>query len=306
MVRGVSRDRRVGLVALGLGLVLIGLAQRLAPLAEPPLFDGVYVPQPYVWLVPPAGAKGGAKGAKGSVGVEGGANKLVAVATPEQDPQAQILATAGALILPAGSTAVGFSIQPVLPERLPGDGHIDGNVYRITITNQAGTPLTALASALVTIVMVSPHTDPDRTIEIDTGQGWQPLKTQNQGPGVWLAVVTQFGEFAVVAPGAAASPYPTATPSGGASASGAGSSAPGTSDLQPPPSDDVPSIGVVGPGTTASPSPGPAATDSSGGLPVAPIAVVVVLAVIGGAFALWSRGRRKPPPPPVYRGAHRR
>lgn len=82
MVRGVSRDRRVGLVALGLGLVLIGLAQRLAPLAEPPLFDGVYVPQPYVWLVPPAGAKGGAKGAKGSVGVEGGANKLVAVATP--------------------------------------------------------------------------------------------------------------------------------------------------------------------------------------------------------------------------------
>ena len=300
-----SRDRRVGLVALGLGVVLIGLAQRFAPLAEPPLYDGVYVPQPYVWLVPPAGAKGGAKGARGSVGVEGGKNKLVAVATPEQDPQAQILATSGALVLPAGSTSVDFSVEPILPERLPADGHIDGNVYRIAITNQAGAPLTALASALVTIVMVSPHTDPDRTIELDTGQGWQPLKTQNQGPGVWLAVVTEFGEFAVVAPGTATSPYPTATPSGGAPASAAASSAPGASEVQSSASDEVPSIGVVAP-PTASPSPSSTPTDASGGLPIAPIAVVVALVAIGAAVFAWSRGRRKPPPPPAYRGAHRR
>ncbi len=300
-----NRDRRVGLVALGLGVVLIGLAQRFAPLAQPPLYDGVYVPQPYVWLVPPAGTKGGAKGAKGSVGVEGGKNKLVAVATPEQDPQAQILATSGALVLPAGSTSVDFSIEPILPERLPADGHIDGNVYRIAITNQAGTPLTALASALVTIVMVSPHTDPDRTIELDTGQGWQPLTTQNQGPGVWLAVVTEFGEFAVVAPGAATSPYPTATPSGGVPASGPASSAPGASEDQPSATDEVPSIGVVAP-PTEGPSPAATATDATGGLPIAPIAVVVALVVIGAAVIAWSRGRRKPPPPPAYRGAHRR
>ncbi len=116
------------------------------------------MPQPYVWLVPPAGAAGGAKGAKGSVGVEGGANRLVAVATPEQDPQAQILATSGALVLPAGLD-LGRFLDRARPARtLPADGHIDGNVYRIKITNQAGTPLTALASALVTVVMRRPAT----------------------------------------------------------------------------------------------------------------------------------------------------
>ncbi|HEY2888459.1 MAG TPA: hypothetical protein VGJ17_07570 [Candidatus Limnocylindrales bacterium] len=301
-----TRERRTGVLALVLGVLLIGLAQRIAPLTEPPLYDGVYVPQPYVWLAPPAGAKGGAKGAKGSVGVEDGANKLVAVATPEQDPQAQVLATGGALVLPASSTSVDFSIEPVLPERLPADGHIDGNVYRIKITNQAGAPLTALASALVTVVMVSPHTDPDRTIELDTGQGWQALSTQNQGPGVWLAVVTQFGEFAVVAPGPATAPYPTATPAGGVLASSAPSGAPGSGGLQPSPSEDVPSIGVVG-GPSPVPSTAPvAAGTSGGGLPVAPIAVVVALAALALIVVLWSRGRRKPPPPPSYRGAHRR
>jgi hypothetical protein len=306
-VRGVTRDRRTGLVALGLGIVLIGLAQRLAPLAEPPLYDGVYVPQPYVWFVPPAGEKGGAKGAKGSVGVDGSANRLIAVATPEQDPQAQLLATSGALVLPAGTTTVKFSIEPVLPAELPTDGHIDGNVYRISVTSAAGTALTAPASALVTVVLVCPHTDPDRTIELDTGQGWQKLTTQNQGPGVWLAVVTQFGEFAVVAPGAATEPYPTATSLPGSDASGA-ASAPAAPSTGPGASTEpVPSIGQVGGSATPAPSPVPAASGGSGGLPLAPIAIGALVVSLMAALILWSRGRRKPPrrPPPTYRGAHR-
>jgi len=305
-VRGVTRDRRIGLVALGLGVLLIGLAQRIAPLAEPPLFDGVYVPQPYVWFVPPAGEKGGAKGAKGTVGVDGTANRLIAVATPEQDPQAQLLATSGALVLPAGTTTVKFSIEPVLPAELPADGHIDGNVYRISVTSDTGTPLTAPASALVTVVLVSPHTDPDRTIELDSGSGWQKLTTQNQGPGVWLAVVTTFGEFAVVAPGAATTPYPTATPAAGASAAASGppasaSTGPGGS------TEPVPSIGEVGGSPTPGPSSAPVASAGPGGLPLAPIAIGVVVVIVLAGLVLLSRGRRKPPnrPPPTYRGAHR-
>jgi hypothetical protein len=300
------RDRRMGLAALGLGILLIGVSQRIAPLAEPPLYDGVYVPLPYVWFVPPAGLQGGAKGARGSVGLDGGANRLIAIATPEQDPQAQLLATNGALVMPPGSTSVKFSIEPVLPAELPADSHIDGNVYRISVTNQAGTPLTAPASALVTIVLVSPHSDPDRTIELDVGQGWQKLTTQNQGPGIWLAVVTQFGEFAVVAPGAAASPYPTATPLPGASAPSSASPSSGASSAPSASAGDVPSIGVVA--GSVSPSQAPAATaPPAGGPPVAPIAAGVVLVIlVAGAF-LWSRGRRKPPSgrPPSYRGAHR-
>jgi len=301
-------DRRLGLAVIGLGIVLIGLAQRMAPITEPPLYDGVYVPLPYAWLIPPAGAKGGATGKTGSVGVDGKANRLIAIATPELDPQAQLLATSGALVMPAGTTLVKFSIEPVLPQTLPSDGHIDGNVYRISVTNEAGTPLSAPASALVTVVLVSPHSDPDRTMELDTGQGWQKLTTQNQGPGVWLAVVTSFGDFAMVAPGASGSPYPTATPPGGvvASADGVPSATTGAS-AEASTGADVPSIGVVGGSPT--PTPGPAASDSSsGGLPIAPIGAVVVLVLIGAGVLLWSRGRRKPPTrrPPTYRGAHPR
>jgi hypothetical protein len=308
-VRGVTRDRRIGLAALGLGILMIGVSQRIAPLTEPPLYDGVYVPLPYVWFVPPAGLKGGAKGAKGSVGVDGTANRLIAIATAEQDPQAQLLATSGALVLPAGTTSVKFSIEPVLPTELPADGHIDGNVYQISVTNEAGAPLSAPPSALVTVVLVSPHSDPDRTIELDMGQGWQKLATQNQGPGIWLAVVSQFGQFAVVAPGTAASPYPTATPPAGAGASSSSSASPSSpaSSTAPASVGDVPSIGVIA--GSASPSQAPSAVAASGGgPPIAPIGVGVALAILLAGAILLARSRRKPPtrPSPTYRGAHRR
>jgi hypothetical protein len=304
-VRGVTRDRRIGLAALGLGILLIGISQRIAPLTEPPLYDGVYSPLPYVWFVPPPGLQGGAKGASGSVGVDGGANRLIAIATPEQDTQAQLLATSGSLVLPPGSTSVKFSIEPVLPTELPADGHIDGNVYRISVTNQAGSPLSAPASALVTVVLVSPHSDPDRTIELDTGQGWQKLTTQDQGPGIWLAVVTQFGEFAVIAPGAAGSPYPTATPLPGASAPPSATPASGGSSASSASAGDVPSIGVVA--GSISPSQAPTTTaPPAGGPPVAPVAAAIVLVLLVAGALLWSR-RRRPPSgrPPAYRGAHR-
>ncbi len=302
-----TADRRLGLAVTGLGVVLIGLAQVSAPLTQPPLYNGLTQNLPYIWLVPPAGAKSGATGNAGTTGVDHGVNRLVAIDTPEPDTQAQLLATSGALTLPAGTTQIKFSIKPVLPATLPPDGHIDGNVYRFSVTNQAGVALTAPASALVTVVLRSPHSDTDRTMWVDTSQGWQKLNSQNQGPGVYLAVVTQFGDFAMVAPGAATTPYPTAKPSGVLLTSSAPSAA--AASGVPTATDEVPSIGVVG-GSLA-PSAGPVAGDGSaggGGPPIALIVVIVVLALAGAAVALWSRGRRRPPPtrrPSTYRGAHR-
>ena len=299
-------QRRIGLVVAGLGVVLIGIAQLIAPLTQPPLYDGVTQNLPYIWLVPPAGAKGGATGKSGTAAVDNGVSRLVAIDTPELDPQAQVLATSGALTLPAGTTSIRFSITPILPATLPPDGYIDGNVYRISVTNQAGIELSAPASALVTVVLRSPHSDIDRAMWLDSGQGWQKLASQNQGPGVYLAVVTHFGNFAMVAPGAAPTPYPTASPPGGVVASAAPTAAAGSD--QPSASDVVPSIGVVG-GSPA-PSAAPATTDGSGGggPPIALIAVIVVLLLAGLGLVLLSRRRRQPPThrPPTYRGAHRR
>src|ERR1019366_6830499 len=275
-----TRDRRLGLAALGLGVLLIAFAQRIAPMAGPPLYDGIVQVDPYAWLVPPAGLRGGAQGAVGSAGLDHGTNRLIAIATPENPPQAQLFATSGALPLPPGTTSIKLAIKPILPQTLPADGHIDGNVYRITVTNQAGTPLTAPASTDVTVVLRSPHLDPNQAIEMDAGPGWQRLQTQDEGfAASYLTVVTSFGDFAMVAPGAGA-PYPTATPPGGAPASAAAGASSESSAL-PSASVDVPSIGVVGGSPSPSASPVVGGTSSGGGPPAALIGVVVVLALIG-------------------------
>ncbi len=282
-------DRGRGLLAVGLGVLLIAFAQRISPMTGPPLYDGLPQVDPYVWLVPPAGARGGAQGAEGSAAVDHGTSRVAVVATPENPPQAQLFAAPGALILPAGTTSIKLSIKPIVPVELPTVGHILGNVYRVSVTNQAGTALTAPVSAEVTVVMRSPHLGPNQTIEVDVGGGWQPLKTQDEGfAASYLAVVTHFGDFAMVAPGAA-SP----------AASAAGSAAPSATDA-------VPSIGVVGGSPDPSSAPGPVDALSGGGLPVVPIIVVIGLVMIGTIVVLWSRSRRRPPGPPSYRAAHRR
>ncbi len=311
-----DRDRRLALVVLGLGVGLVGLAQWLAPLGGPPLYDGVTVVAPYLWLIPPAGSAGGAQGATGTAGVDQGKNRLIAIATPELQPQAQLFATSGTFILPAGTTSIKLSIEPVLPQSLPPDGHIEGNVYRISVTSQDGSPLEAPASAEVTVGLRSPTTDAGQLIEVDAGQGWQKLKTDDAGfAASYLAVVTGGGDYAMVAPGSGG-PYPTATPvggkAGGSSApSGgppAGGSAPPASSVGPS-SVVIPSIGEIGGSLAPSTAPAAVDTTSAGGPPVAGILVLVVLVIVGGALFLLSRSRRGGPPSgrsTRYQGAHRR
>ncbi len=138
--------RGAALSALGAGFLVIVAARVLVPSA-PPLYDGVVPLEAYRWLdPPPPGQHGGAKGATATISVQGGKSPLVAVATPELEPQAQILAQPGGLTLPAGAKTIKVSIQPVPAEGVPTDGHIVGNVYRITVTDQDGTPITAPAS----------------------------------------------------------------------------------------------------------------------------------------------------------------
>ncbi len=203
-------------------MVLVGVAQWISPLGAPPLYDGVTTVAPYLWLLPPAGAAGGAQGATGTSGVAAGTNRLIAIATPELQPQAQLFATPGAFVLPAGTTSIKLSIEPVLPQALPTDGHIEGNVYRISVDNQAGVPLVAPASAEVTVGLRGPYTTPNQVIAVDDGTGWHKLKTDDAGfAASYLAVVTGGGDYAMVAPGPGG-PYPTATPVGGASGGSSG------------------------------------------------------------------------------------
>ena len=279
---------RAAVVALSAGLLVIVAARSMLPDA-PPLYDGVVPVEPYVWRDPPPGHPGGAKGAAANLAVREGQSPLIAVATPELVPQAQIFAQPGGLIVPAGALTIGVSIDPVPVEGAPADGHIDGNVYRIRVTDERADPLTAPASARVSVVLrASDPTLAEATIARFSAGSWRPLKTSPGGfGGTFLAVVTEFGDFAVIAPGPG--PRLPATPSPAAPQS-------------PPRTSLVPSGGPIASAgrTSEPPLPSGQAGETSG---IAAVAVLAALLATGVAIlrVRSSRLARRNP----HWGAHR-
>jgi hypothetical protein len=231
--------RKSSLASLVAGLAIIALAQGAAPATSPPLYDGVFPIDAYKWLSPPPGEHGGAKGISATVRPQSGRSPLLAIATPdEQPPQAQIFGPPGGLTLPAGTTEIRMAITPVPTEGILVDGHIAGNVYRISVTDQDGRPLTAPASAFVTVVLRGPGNLAEATVERFVNGAWQPLKTTPAGIGsTFIAVVTEFGDFTLVAPGPAPSIAGSGAPaSGTASPAESPASPSATPEASPSPS----------------------------------------------------------------------
>jgi hypothetical protein len=197
-------------VAIAVGLAIVVVAQRSGRLAAPPLFDGVVVTDPYRWLSPPPGQLGGARGVTGTETVSG-ESPVVAIATPEEPPQAQIFAPPGALVLPAGTTSLRLAISPISPTGSPPNGAIAGNEYKITVVNQDGDLAVGRAGGNVTVVLRGPPSANDATIERFADGSWQKVQTESSGlPATFLAVVTDFGDFAIVVPTASAPTTSTA------------------------------------------------------------------------------------------------
>jgi hypothetical protein len=264
--------RRLGPFALAIGLAIVVAAQRLAPIGGPPLYDGVIVEAPYVWLSPPAGFSGGAQGVDQTIPVQGGQSPDLGIGTSENPPQAQLFAGAGFMNMPAGTTSIKVSIEPVTPESLPGGWTIAGNVYRFTVTNQAGQPVTGQASGGVTIELRGPATLNAPAIEHFSGGKWSELAADSLGePNMYSAVVTDFGDFALVEP-------PGWTPDPQILGGQLGPQAAGATALAGPPASQ----------------PG----DQSSGLQLPMIAfaalVIASLAVIGASLVIRSRPVRSP------------
>jgi hypothetical protein len=217
--------QRAGAAFLVAGLAWAAVVQLLAPSYAPPLYDGVQPIDAYRWLSPPPGRHGGAEGVSSDVPVTDGKSPLVAIATPEQPPQAQIFAEPGAFPLPPGTTSLRVSIAPIPAQGMPADGHVVGNVYRITVASQAGTPLTAPPTARVSVVMRAPEEVLEATMERYRAGSWEPLRTSPAGlGGTFLAIVTEFGDFALVEAGPPRTLAPVEpSPSSGQSAPGGGS-----------------------------------------------------------------------------------
>lgn len=119
----------------------------------------------------------------------------------------------------------------------------------------------------MTVVIRGPEGTVGATIERYADGAWKPLKTEETGSAAqYLAVVTEFGVFTLVAPGPGG-PYPTAT------ASGSGPSASSNTSASPP-STSVVAIGSPGSvAPTVSPAP-PVSPSTNGGGP--PLGAVVV------------------------------
>jgi len=264
--------RRVGLGATVAGLVLAAAAQRSAPVAGPPLFDGVIVEAAYQWVAPPSGHVGGAQGSTQSVPVQNGQSPDLAVGTTENPPQAQVFAGAGYLDMPSGTTTIQVSIEPIAPTTQPSDGVIAGNVYRIALTSQDGQAVKGQSGGGVTVELRGPHNLANATIERFDGSRWSPLSTDSVGePNMFAAVVTDFGDFALVT-SSSWSPAPDGGSSGG-------------------------QVGPVPAGSGAGSAVG--SPSSSGGsgttiLLVAGIALAMVVAVAGFGLLLYARRAPKP------------
>jgi hypothetical protein len=247
------RSRQIPIAALlALGFGWMGLSQLLAGGPTAPLFDGLVVEDPYRFVEPPPGGATDPFSASAIDPVDNGSAPLVAIATDETPPQAQLIAQADAFVIVTGTTSIAVSIEPLAPT----DPRVAGNVYRFGVTDQAGAALAIVPDALVTIVLRAPQPDPGAVLGHLEGGQWVPLPTDHGGlPDLLAANVGQLGDFAVLRSAAAASASATASTS------------------------------VVG---TASPaaSPGSGGTQGGAGFPTWAIALLAIAAV--GAGLVWG------------------
>jgi hypothetical protein len=243
-----------GVLLIGLGLTW--LAAMRPPAGTEPLFDGVFIEDPYLWIDPPPGASGDPASAEVAQPVVDGAVPLLAVATTEVPPQAQIIAQADAFAISAETTSVTVSIEPSAPT----DPAIAGNVYRFSVTDQGGAPLEIRPEARVTIVVRAPQPDLVAQLAHFDGTQWLTIPTEFGGlSDLFAADITQLGDFAVVAT--------APSPSGSIVASAAGPSSP-------------------------APSGGSGDGGSRDGLS-AWLIVVLVVASLGGGLAWGMLGKRE-------------
>jgi hypothetical protein len=221
--------RRLPARVLLIGLGLTWLAAMSTSVRTAPLFDGVFIEDPYLFVDPPPGAAGDPPSAEATQPVVDGSVPLLAVATTEVPPQAQIIAEADAFAISAGTESVTVSIVPAGAN----DPTIAGNVYRFSVTDPGGASLEIRPGARVTIIVRAPQSDLVAQIARFDGTRWVTIPTELGGlADLFAANITQLGDFAVVVTGA--------TPSGSAVASVASSAAPSggggdATDLDGPP-----------------------------------------------------------------------
>jgi hypothetical protein len=175
------------------------LTQAVAPRVSP-LFDGVVVADPYRYLAPPPGGDGSPTSVAETFDLDNGVSPAFAVYTDEEPPQAEVMAHGGELSIPAGSSSIKVTIDPIAPPATEPTTEIAGNVYRFAVTDQAGTALALSAGQTMTIALRGPAGIPgDASIARLENGTWRPQQTSPSGlPDFLLTNTTALGDFAVL------------------------------------------------------------------------------------------------------------
>lgn len=185
----------------------------LVPGPSPPLYDGLCLVNPYQSF-PAQPGKPAATDAVKTLDVSGGepATELITGETP---PQAILDLGESVLDIPAGISSIRLTITPVTPPSIaPGDGRIDGNVYRIVASTDRGAPINLRSGATGEVLLRPTSENPSvsKVIERLDGDRWTRLDTAPMNCADTQSAVTRsLGDFAIVVPGGS----PPAAPEGG-------------------------------------------------------------------------------------------
>jgi hypothetical protein len=216
-------------MAAAAGVLLLVAAARLSPTWHPPLYDGVVTEDPYRYLQPPTGKPGNPTSVSDMIALDEGASPQLYSGTLETPPQAQMIADRDAFQLPAGTTSIKASIQPIKPPAPVSEGRISGNAYRFAVVNQAGMTLSLHPGTTITVVLRAPNGVANGTLIHFNGTGWDKVPTDNGGlPDIYSTNPTELGIYAVLVTGAqtpepsfltplpiSGSPSPSPTPASG-------------------------------------------------------------------------------------------
>jgi hypothetical protein len=198
-----TSDVRVGWLVVAAAMVLVLAVQILAPVGVP-LYDGVVVQEPYRFLHPQAGEAGSPTTFESRIEVTGSESPQVTAPTLESPPQAQLIALPGAFTLPPGATSLDVSVTPIEPPAVPAGGEIAGNVYRITIVDQAGTPVAIRAcEGCISLVMRAPESmTGEARLQRFADGAWTDVETIHAGvAGMYATNPTALGIYAIVTGG---------------------------------------------------------------------------------------------------------
>ena len=192
-------DRLAGAVAIAVGTLLAFAVQALVPVGVP-LYDGVMVTEPYRYLHPSGQQPGSPTSFSSTPAVVGEESPLFAAATTEVPPQAQLIAREDAFQLTPGATGLQISITPVEPPSVAPGAPIAGNVYRFSVTDQAGTPLQIKpCEGCITLFLRGPETLTGGRLLRFAGGEWTDVNAiHNSITGMYQWNATGLGDFAVV------------------------------------------------------------------------------------------------------------